>query len=62
MTKFELYPAQILIWKREFLKNSGLAFGTKSEKKDSDADTAPLYNKIGQLQVEVGFLKKILSK
>jgi transposase len=61
-TKFELHPTQISSWKREFLKNADLAFGAKSEKEGSDSDTAPLFSKIGQLQVEVDFLKKVLGK
>ena len=60
--KLEIHPAQISNWKREFLKNADLAFGSKPEKESSDLDTAPLYSKIGQLQVKNDFLKKVLGK
>lgn len=60
--KFELHPNQISSWKREFLDNSSLAFDSKTDKEDSVSETDPLYSKIGQLQVENDFLKKVLGK
>jgi len=39
-----------------------LIFGSKIEKQDTINETEPLYSKIGQLQVEVDFLKKVLGK
>ena len=60
--KFELPPTQISNWKREFLKNADLAFESRSEKESPSVDTASLYSKIGQLQIENDFLKKVLVK
>ena len=60
--KFEVSPAQISNWKREFLNNAELAFGSKSKKEAPELDAAPLYSKIGELQVQVDFLKKVLGK
>jgi transposase len=44
------------------LDNVDLAFSPKSEKEDATSDTEPLKSKIGQLQINNGFLKKVLGK
>jgi transposase len=44
------------------LDNADLAFSSKSEKEDATSDTDSLYSKIGQLQIENDFLKKVLGK
>ena len=60
--KYQLHPNQIQKWKREFLDNAEQVFESdNASKKDSGREQQKLYEKIGQLQVEVDFLKKALS-
>lgn len=59
--KYELHPNQISMWKKEFLKKAGEVFTTKStEDKQDETEKEKLYAKIGELQMEVDFLKKKL--
>ena len=61
-SKFDIHPTQISTWKREFIENSSKAFESKSRADDTDKEKSALYSKIGQLQVENDFLKKVLDK
>ena len=60
--KYEIHPNQLSIWKQEFIKNASKAFEGKSIEEDVEKEKEKLYGKIGQLQVEVDFLKKVLGK
>ncbi len=61
-SKFDIHPSQISTWKREFIKNASKVFTGDSKTDDTDKEKSILYNKIGQLQVENDFLKKVLDK
>ena len=63
--EYELHPNQINSWKKEFVTNSFLIFesgsGKKGQEESVEKEKEKLYSKIGQLQIEVDFLKKALS-
>jgi transposase len=64
--RFEIHPQQITDWKQQFLLGVGSVFGDskKQEKSDSEQEllVSSLYEKIGRLEVENGYLKKKLSQ
>lgn len=61
-SKFEVHPTQIAKWKKQFTASIPEVFGSSREKreKDDEAEKDRLLRKIGQLQVEVDWLKKKL--
>jgi transposase len=62
-SKYQIHPTQIAAWKREFLERAELVFSKEpTAKEEDDSREKELYSKIGELQVQVDFLKKVLGK
>jgi len=60
--RYKVHAVQIAKWKKEFLENASAAFEKDAGDKDADAEKQRLYAKIGQLEVERDWLKKISKK
>ena len=61
--KHKIHPNQIGTWKKQFLNNASTVFDTGAGQNGSNTEpeSGKLYKKIGQLQIEVDFLKKALE-
>jgi transposase-like protein len=60
-SEFGVHPVQIAQWKRQLLDASPAAFeggGARHDDRAQEALVAQLYQRIGQLQVEVDWLRK----
>jgi transposase len=49
-------------WKQEFVNRAGEIFETKAPEEESEREKERLYAKIGQLEMERDWLKKISKK
>ena len=60
--KYQLQPAQISAWKREFLDGATEVFdkGKKSKKSEAELEKERLLKTIGQQKIEIDFLKDAL--
>jgi len=61
-SKFEVHPTQVAKWKRQLLESGAEIFSSARERreKDDEAEKDRLLKKVGQLQMEVDWLKKKL--
>ena len=59
-SKYGVHPTQVTKWRRTFVERAPELFSDNCRRKEKDQEEveAELYKKIGQLQVEVDFLKK----
>ncbi len=59
-SKYGVHPTQLTKWRRSFLEKAPEIFSEKSIKREKASEQAndELYKKIGQLQVELDWLKK----
>ena len=59
-SEFEVHPTQIAKWKKQVLEELPGLFSSRRERRAEDAEAlkARLYQQIGQLQVELDWLKK----
>ena len=59
-SQYEVHPSQITKWKKQLLESLPEIFSNRQQKDRQDQEelTAQLYQQIGQLKVELDWLKK----
>ena len=59
-SEYEVHPNQITLWKKQLLESLPELFSRRRQhdSQDHDALTSQLYQQIGQLKVELDWLKK----
>lgn len=63
-SKYKIHPKQIIRWRNQLIEESGQLFINKHtlQKSKKDPEKDELYHKIGELSMEIDFLKKKLGK
>lgn len=58
--RYKVHPTQIAQWKKQLMQNAAQVFerGGTGSAPDAEGLTAPLYQEIGRLKMEVDFLQK----
>ena len=61
-SEYQVHATQVNAWKKQFLENADSIFESKSKKTAPTKDeiTAPLYEEIGRLKMDVKWLEKKL--
>ena len=61
-TEYKIHPSQITTWKKQLQVNAAELFtrGSKSKSKSEEELTAPLYEEIGRLKMDLKWLEKKL--
>ena len=57
--RFEVHPQLISNWKREFISRGAEIFSSKAPDEEAIKREKALYEKIGRLEVEVDFCKRV---
>lgn len=60
--RFDVQPLLITKWKKEFVERSSEIFETHAPEQEYQVEKDRLYSKIGQLEMENDFLKKVSKK
>jgi len=62
--EYDCHPAQVSMWKKEFLEGAAQVFENKRESKkaNGEAERSQLYQQIGELQVQLTWMKKKSSQ
>jgi len=60
--RFEVHSTMISKWKQEFIGRSSEIFKTQAPEENFEAEKERLFSKIGQLEMELDWLKKISKR